>query len=560
MKIGFNSNLFVLCAAAMLVGSASGAETISGAFNTSLGYLAGHGAQGNRMTVMGAGSGGESYSDDYVELFGGACGTFSSYLIDVTGIGYRSVRYSSNMSNVVAIGSFSLSDISQLHDATYLNGQFYAEKDYGLYLTNDKDLKRERAPIFFTNGVWTMNANLVIKGQVEIASEQPLIPIDISGMYDLYLDSEKGDDANTGYVNRPKRTMKAILDKIAETDFDTNYYVTVCVYPGQYEYPMDLDSNVGIVFDAIGGSDKTFIGEPFGVSASTNRYVNNRSPYWIAYNGFTFRDFDAGLEEGGPAGAFCYVWFGGCEFTDAQPRISRNRSVFHGCVLDKGCVLGSTVIPMRNGDFSGLELNEHNVIIGSEIYDSIISFGNGADDDRNTAPRLSHRSRFVNSFVLFGICYGAVTYPASDDELTILGQDPTVIETTVIVHSTNQNHFKDVIGTYERKQPAKNCLIAINQVDEADVYGESNKAVSSDVLKFVTGSYRPLDSQYWYWGYDSAKTRNIRNSVLADVAIALDQEGYSEIAEDLNSRINPDHEITRPVLRHGMRHGVIELE
>ena len=117
-----------------------------------------------------------------------------------------------------------------------------------------------------------------------------------------------------------------------------------------------------------------------------------------------------------------------------------------------------------------------------------------------------------------------------------------------------------MIGTYERKQPAKNCLIAINQVDEADVYGESNKAVSSDVLKFVTGSYRPLDSQYWYWGYDSAKTRNIRNSVLADVAIALDQEGYSEIAEDLNSRINPDHEITRPVLRHGMRHGVIELE
>lgn len=136
--------------------------TITGEYNTWLGYLAGDGASGNRVTVQGAGAGGGAQDLYRTDLIGAAAGVYSCRFYDTVGIGYRALRYTYDVSNTVAIGSHAFEGISMggITDATWINGHFVANppKYNGswwqqtpgeFYITGDASKTNNLAPIWY---------------------------------------------------------------------------------------------------------------------------------------------------------------------------------------------------------------------------------------------------------------------------------------------------------------------------------------------------------------------------------------------------------------------------
>lgn len=103
------------------------AEQIAGDYNTSLGYLAGKDATGNRATVHGAGAGGEAAGLVRTDLVGAAAGMYATNMTDCVGIGFGALACSRGVSNVVAIGAGAFTNRVNLVDATWINGQFFAQ-------------------------------------------------------------------------------------------------------------------------------------------------------------------------------------------------------------------------------------------------------------------------------------------------------------------------------------------------------------------------------------------------------------------------------------------------
>ena len=136
--------------------------TITGEYNTWLGYLAGDGATGNRVTVQGAGAGGGAQDLYRTDLIGAAAGVYGYRFYDTVGIGYRALRYTYDVSNTVAIGSHAFEGISMggITDATWINGHFVANppKYNGswwqqtpgeFYITGDASKTNNLAPIWY---------------------------------------------------------------------------------------------------------------------------------------------------------------------------------------------------------------------------------------------------------------------------------------------------------------------------------------------------------------------------------------------------------------------------
>lgn len=161
MKLKNKIALGTVCAVALC---ALGSEIISGDYNTTLGYLAGQNASGNRVTAMGAGSAGESYSNERTTFFGAACGTYSSYIVDCVAMGYRALRNAMNKERVVAIGAHALEDdTDDRHDLTWINGQFFAEEEPDtFYIKPDPEGSDEESPIFYSCGELHLNADKII--------------------------------------------------------------------------------------------------------------------------------------------------------------------------------------------------------------------------------------------------------------------------------------------------------------------------------------------------------------------------------------------------------------
>lgn len=155
----------------ILLFSAAAFADISGEYNTWLGYLAGKDASGDRTTVHGAGAGGEASELHRTDLIGAAAGVHGYRFYDTVGIGYRALRYASDVSNTVAIGSHAFEGVNMggIKDATWINGHFVANppKHNGsyweqlpgeFYVTGDATQTNNLAPI------WYDGTNLHLRG------------------------------------------------------------------------------------------------------------------------------------------------------------------------------------------------------------------------------------------------------------------------------------------------------------------------------------------------------------------------------------------------------------
>ncbi len=156
---------------AILLAATLAYATVTGDYNTWFGYLAGEDASGNRATVFGAGAGGGAQDIYRTDLIGAAAGVYGYRFHDSVGIGYRALRYSSDVTNTVAIGSHALEGVNMggITDATWINGHFVANppKYNGswwqqtpgeFYITGDATLTNNLAPI------WYDGTNLHLRG------------------------------------------------------------------------------------------------------------------------------------------------------------------------------------------------------------------------------------------------------------------------------------------------------------------------------------------------------------------------------------------------------------
>ena len=165
-----------ITASAILFAALIAYATMTGDLNTWLGYMAGEDASGNRTTVQGAGAGGGAGDLLRTELIGAASGVYGYGIYDTVGIGYRALRHSTGMTNVVAIGAHALEGVGAMErmaNATWINGHFVAnppnpDPTMGwsqvpgeFYITGDASKTNALAPIWYDGSTLWLNADSV---------------------------------------------------------------------------------------------------------------------------------------------------------------------------------------------------------------------------------------------------------------------------------------------------------------------------------------------------------------------------------------------------------------
>jgi len=184
---------FIAVASAAFVALAD----VFGNYNTWLGYLAGDNANGNRVTYMGAGAGGESQDILRSCYMGAAAGAYSYNVKDSVALGYRALYQSSSVSNCVAIGQHALANLSMgdVVDATWINGHFVAnpprwdgssnQQTFGeFYITGDKSLTNNLAPI------WYDGTNLHLRGFSPGGVTNAITYVDLIGLTSCAVEQE----------------------------------------------------------------------------------------------------------------------------------------------------------------------------------------------------------------------------------------------------------------------------------------------------------------------------------------------------------------------------------
>lgn len=165
-----------ITASAILFAALIAYATMTGDLNTWLGYMAGEDATGERTTVQGAGAGGGASYLYRTELIGAASGVYGYWFQDSVGIGYRALRHSSYMTNVIAIGSHALEGVQgmgTMADVTWVGGHFVANPPNPdptmvwsqvpgeFYITGDASKTNSLAPIWFDGSNLWLNAEKV---------------------------------------------------------------------------------------------------------------------------------------------------------------------------------------------------------------------------------------------------------------------------------------------------------------------------------------------------------------------------------------------------------------
>ena len=166
-----------ITASAILFAALIAYATMTGDLNTWLGYMAGEDATGERTTVQGAGAGGGASYLYRTELIGAASGVYGYWFQDSVGIGYRALRHSSYMTNVIAIGSHALEGVQgmgTMADVTWIGGHFVAnppnpDPTMGwsqvpgeFYITGDASKTNSLAPIWFDGSNLWLNAEQIV--------------------------------------------------------------------------------------------------------------------------------------------------------------------------------------------------------------------------------------------------------------------------------------------------------------------------------------------------------------------------------------------------------------
>lgn len=532
-------NIIIMSAVACTVALALyAAETITGDYNTSLGYLAGTEAYGERMTVMGAGAGGKAESVTRTDFFGAACGTFSKNITDSVGMGYRALRYCTNMNNVVGIGAHAFEGRSDVSDATWINGQFYAEGGT-FWIKPDPTIADENAPIYYSGGNLYLNAGKVItKEGTTISGGGTGTSAD---GYDWYVSASDGNDHNDGTA--PGKAFKTLDAALAVA---TNHQ-TVGVLAGRYAYP---EFNVASKNDgaakpvtcvAIAGPDRTFIDKSLG--GENEGVIIGCKNTWTRFTGFTFKGCRSS-NSGYPSGTatrykFLYGNFINCIFEDCEVTNINSYAVFGVSVMEQCKIRNFKVLSYGHSSTKNLSpaVFEDCVLIDCEIDVEAIG---------NDSPNLSDTSHFENCFVTANRLHSLELYYGLRSGN--FGTDTKCLDSTVLVEALEypngwgDNITLDGRGYSDPPMRFDGCLVGIDGMTNRPAfhtdtviggYSQVSGAIEADTMR------ADRDHQLWYfYGYGAFADRRLKNVVTEAVlaSIATNQNGGGAQAPLMASR------------------------
>ena len=507
-KIAFG----VLVLAAAFASLAS--SQVSGDYNTSLGYMAGLDASGNRATFMGAGSGGEASNIRRTDYMGAAAGTFSRNVQDSVGMGYRAMRYASGMSNVVAIGSHQLEGRTNVTDTTSINGQFYASgQDGRMYIKTHPGMADANAPIYYANGNLYLNAAQIVTsggGVISGGGEEA------ATTYDWYVSADAGSDSFDG---KTVNTAFKTLDK-ALTSATTNE--VVCVLAGTYGYPAFYansdEAPYPVSMVASAGADKTFI----VTNAANPGILSGASTEWTHFKGFTFKGAFNPPDSGHPLwkthrGTYRYCYFEKCRFEDMDvTALGFQHPIWFVCVMD-GCVVTNCLITSaENGSYYDGTFND---AIFEYVHAENCMIDIQTEAGSGTYPSFGSYSRFENSVLRIGQLNYAPYASLSVSRRPPTGATNGFYDVTMILdgfignataNNTGGKFWIDcLVGVGTNDVPPD----ALNDYMSGSVY--TNKNAVAAALGVDNRARTPLR---WYWiGYNSKADRFMKDAVVEEV-------------------------------------------
>lgn len=501
-----------------------------------------------RTAFLGAYAGRLSRSMHRSVYLGDEAGQGSSLHDGVVAIGSAAASWSRGMTNVVAIGDWALAGWGNLCDATWINGQVYISKGDGIFITDDPSRQFADAPAFYTNGCWTLQGSLVVRG--EMLREDPgtgdvVDPLGVwQGDYDYYVDGYRGLDTNSGRLGQPFQTLTGAVARIAadiDTGAFTNGVPTVAVSRGSYEYLGEIATTNAINFVAISGRGSTFI-EP-QTSGSPHRMGMPNSDDVTSlpvFKGFTFRGFNASEKYGGRSlgawwrnASFFLVCFEDCAFEDASFFVVDGSTSAQYCYIFSYCIVsGCEVKPtvrFRSIHFSG-NSGITDLFFCSEFYSSVVRLGEDVSGTDSSSHELAYSCHFDNCYVEKPKVGWSAVMRRSGNFPTVTGLYPSVSNSTIRIGA-------NMSGSTSAPGFCVNSIVSVGS-NSSGVAG-SNFFPAYDEIAYGD-DLRPTDFSKRFFGYMSGNDRGLRNAILADVADALANEGYpSNVVVRLLARRQP---------------------
>jgi len=520
----------------------------SGGESVAFGDYAGYGAQGAwRSAFLGSYAGSGSAQAWKSVYLGDEAGLSARSHSGVVAIGSGACAFAAGLTNVVAIGTSAFAGWNAIADATWINGQLYIGKGDGIFLTDDPALQFADAPLFYTNGCWTVRGDVHVVGEmkrVEPATGGFVDPLGAwAGEFDYYVDARIGNDGNSGLLGHPCATITGVVGRItaaldnAET---TNEFPTVCVMPGSYDYPGELPS-IGITFVAVSGRDATFI-EPSSSNACRQINVNPDGAYYLpTFKGFTFRGFNASRAYGvrnssdywWQFGSFVLVAFEDCAFEDAEFFVVGIHTATTYCFIFAGCILSRCEV-RPTVHFRSIQWGISNPGItdcfwASEFYDCVLRLGEDAGGTPTS--RMSITGEPMTSHGLATDCYFANTYAekpkTAASYVARFRAGGTTVTGRAVCATNSTFRVVQIINSLNLYQSDKNAIV--NSIFSAGSY-EGGFIGTSWYPAYGAAPFgddlRPVDDSKRFYGYGSGADRRLRNAILADVADALTNEGY----------------------------------
>lgn len=505
----------IFAAVGIFSASVFGAEKVTGNYNTTLGYQAGLGSDGTRVTYMGAAAGAKSFGNLQTEFVGAAAGYDTQSLWDCVGVGYHAMRKgynntdcmaigaramssSSNCQEVVAIGANAFAGMSDLVQATWINNHFFASAmENEFWLRTNRNVAPEDSPIHYADGVLSLNANTVkINGKTTTGGEaENVVDTKLLG-FDYYVDPVNGNDLQDGKsLGSPKRTIDGVYLTI------TNHGTRICLLPGTYT-STNLSSKLSGWTDERDPDFAVSIVAPYGpertaIVGDNIRQLRGNDDYPASVTGCELRDFKGLTRFSPPYYAVCFsncVFKGRCETSGG----SANNGLFNGCTL-YNCVIEAEMHPWSSISGSSQYKDAFSAtFLDCNIIDSIID-----PVWANPSGLFSCNSTFYNCYVNMG----AADYADGVDGVS------RFVDTTLI--ATNCVRF----AAYGVHSSFHGCLLGLNNV-------ENMLTPENHVLSVVTNAdavisqigkedYRPTVSNWAFWfnGYDSQYERMKRDSM-----------------------------------------------
>ena len=463
----------------------------------------------------------------------------------VVAIGSGAAAFVRGATNVVAIGSSAMAGWGGLSDATYVNGQLYMAKGDGIFLTDDPTLQFSSAPLYYTNGVWTLRGNVHVQGRMTREAPGTGETVEVLGAwpgdFDYYLDARRGDDGNSGRIGFPCQSITGIVARV-EADIAsgawTNGIPQIGVMRGSYDYPGTISTNA-MRFVSVQGRDATVI-EPLDPANSNAirrlSMPNGGVSELTEFNGFTFKGFNASTAYGGGGAygswwnnaAFFLVYFSDCVFEDAEffliPGYTYSNYLyfFSYCVLDK-CEVRETVRYRSNSYLAEGNDGVASLFNSSEFYSCIIRLGEDAPDGELGYANLAVDCYFENCLVYKPKLKKSRAVRKIGG--TVTGRIPGIYGSTILIG-------EHVGGTFMTTTPGSSWAVSVENSIVADgtnthVYDSTSWYPTYSQLT-LGDDLRPTDDSKIFFGYESGEGRRLRNAILEAVAAALNDQGYEE--------------------------------